>query len=249
MTDEQPHMYTDLAPWFHLITSPESYAEEAAIYSRLLVDAARRPVRTVLELGSGGGNNASHMKRDFDMTLTDLSQAMLDLSRTINPELEHVQGDMCTVRLGRKFDAVFVHDAVSYLTTEEQLRAAIETAAVHCEQGGAALFCPDDLRENVSESVETGGYDGEDGQGLRYMAWSHGAVAPDHTTVTDFAYLLREADGSVRAIHDRHVTNAFPRELWLRYLDEAGFDATVVPLVHSEVEEGAQEMFVCFRRA
>ena len=32
------------------------------------------------------------------------------MSRSINPECEHVQGDMRTLRLGREFDAVFVHD-------------------------------------------------------------------------------------------------------------------------------------------
>jgi len=35
---------------------------------------------------------------------------MLELSRTINPELEHLVGDMRTIRLGRTFDAVLIHD-------------------------------------------------------------------------------------------------------------------------------------------
>jgi hypothetical protein len=41
---------------------------------------------------------------------------------------------------------VFVHDAVAYMTTERELRAAIETAFVHCRPGGAALFAPDHVR-------------------------------------------------------------------------------------------------------
>ena len=49
------------------------------------------------------------------MTLTDLSEAMIAQSRTLNPDLEHVQGDMRTLRLGRTFDAVFLDaDKVSY---------------------------------------------------------------------------------------------------------------------------------------
>lgn len=39
---------------------------------------------------------------------------------------------MRTVRLGRTFDAVFVHDAVDYMTSEDDLRHVIETAFVHC---------------------------------------------------------------------------------------------------------------------
>jgi ubiquinone/menaquinone biosynthesis C-methylase UbiE len=49
---------------------------------------------TVLELGSGGGSLASHLTRDFEMTLTDRSAGMLAVSRSVNPQCEHVQGDM-----------------------------------------------------------------------------------------------------------------------------------------------------------
>ena len=48
---------------------------------------------------------------------------MLALSATLNPECEHLEGDMRTLRLGRTFDVVFIHDAISYLTTEDDLRA------------------------------------------------------------------------------------------------------------------------------
>ena len=173
----------------------------------------------MLELGSGGGNNASHMKAHFpQMTLTDLSEGMLELSRTINPELEHVQGDMRTLRLGREFDAVFVHDAVVYMTTEADLRAAIETAAVHCRAGGVALFAPDHLRENFAPSTDHGGHDGEDGRGLRYLEWTWDPDPSDDTYTVDFAYLLREPDGTARVEQDRHLEGLFSRETWLRLL-------------------------------
>ena len=35
------------------------------------------------------------------MTLVDLSEEMLAVSRELNPECEHLQGDMRTLRLGR----------------------------------------------------------------------------------------------------------------------------------------------------
>ncbi len=145
---EQPKLYRELASWWPLLSAPEDYAEEAAFYQRAIIDACARPPETLLELGSGGGNNASHLKARFRMTLTDLSPDMLKVSEALNPECEHIQGDMRTLGSGREFDAVFVHDAVCYLTTEEDVRAAIETAYVHCRPGGAALFCPDYVREN-----------------------------------------------------------------------------------------------------
>ena len=54
-------IYGDLAPWFHLLTAPADYAGEAARYRGLILDELPE-ARTLLELGSGGGNNASHLK-------------------------------------------------------------------------------------------------------------------------------------------------------------------------------------------
>ena len=61
--------------------APDDYAEEAAFFGRHLKEACDGPARTLLELGSGGGNNASHMKRLFEqVTLVDISQGMLDVA-------------------------------------------------------------------------------------------------------------------------------------------------------------------------
>ena len=82
------------------------------------------------------------------LTLVDLSADMLEMSRRLNPGCAHHQGDMRTLRLGRTFDAVFVHDAVAYMTTEADLRQVTETAFAHCRPGGIALFVPDHTTEN-----------------------------------------------------------------------------------------------------
>lgn len=240
---DSPKMYGELASWFHLITAPADYAEEAAFYRQALIDACDKPPRTLLELGSGGGNNASHLKAHFDVTLVDLSPDMLAVSRTINPELEHIGGDMRTVRLGRLFDAVFIHDAVSHMTTEVDLRSAMETAFVHCRPGGAALFCPDYVRETFRPTTSHGGHDG-DGRSLRYLDWTWAPDPTDTTYVSDFAYLLREADGSVRVEHDRHLFGLFGREDWLRLLRDVGFQPRLLPFEHSKIAPGAYELFV-----
>jgi SAM-dependent methyltransferase len=237
----RPRLYGDLASWFHLLTSPEEYAEEAEIYRQLLVGAADEPIRTVLELGSGGGNNASHLKRHFDMTLTDLSAEMLELSRTLNPECDHAEGDMRTMRLGREFDAVFVHDAIDYMTTTDDLRAAMETAFVHCRPGGVALFVPDFVRERFEPRTSHGGNDGPT-RALRYLEWDWDPDPEDDTYVVDFAVLLREEDGTVRVEHDRHECGVFARETWLGLLREVGFRAES-RVIHV-YEEVASEAFL-----
>ena len=241
-----PKMYGELASWFHLITAPADYEEEATFYSQTLIDACAAPPKTVLELGSGGGNNASHMKARFQMTLVDLSPGMLGLSRSLNPECEHIEGDMRTVRLGREFDAVFVHDAVAYMTTEDDLRAAIETAFAHCRPGGAALFVPDHIRETFRPATSSGGHDGsgDDKRSLRYLEWTYDPDPDDTTYITDFAYLLREAGGAVRVVQDRHILGLFSRDDWLRLLREAGFESQALPFEPSELEPDAAQLFL-----
>ncbi len=157
-----PRLYTDLAAWWPVLSAPEDYAEEAAFYQRLIVASSPRPVKEVLELGSGGGNNASHLKRHFKMTLVDRSPGMLAVSQALNPECEHLPGDMRTIRLTRQFDAIFIHDAVMYLTLLNYLRQAIDTAYLHCRPGGVTLFAPDHTRESFRPSTDHGGHDGPD---------------------------------------------------------------------------------------
>ena len=239
-------LYEELASWWPLLSAPADYEEEAAFYGKTLAAACERPPRTLLELGSGGGNNASHLKARFEMVLVDPSTGMLAVSRVLNPECEHVQGDMRTVRLGRQFDGVFVHDAVCYMTTEADLRMAIETAFVHCQPGGAALFAPDFVRENFRLSTDCGGHDNQT-HGLRYLEWTWDPDPADTTYVVDYAYLLRTPDGATRVEHDRHVEGLFGREEWLRLLSEAGFQARAVPLDHSELQPGSHEVFVAKR--
>jgi SAM-dependent methyltransferase len=191
---------------------------------------------------------ASHYKQHVrHVTLTDASPQMLALSERLNPDCEHVQGDMRTLRLGRVFDAVFVHDAVDYLTREADLRQAIETAFVHCRPGGVAVFAPDHVREKFAEGVDTGGHDDER-RSLRYLAWTWDPDPADETYVADYAYLLREEGQPMRSVYDRHVCGLFARSTWLRLLEEVGFQQPAVrPLEHSEVPPGSVEVFVALK--
>ena len=235
-------LYDELASWWPLLSPPDYYVEEADFYARQLRPSASERL-TLLELGSGGGNNASHMKKSFDMTLIDLSPGMVEMSRQLNPDCEHWAGDMRTVRLGREFDRVFIHDAIVYMTTLADVRRAVETAYVHCRSGGIALFAPDHVRETFRPSTDHGGEDDE-GRGLRYLEWTWDPDPSDTTYVVDYAYLLRDETGATTVEHDRHEEGLFSRTEWLTVLAEAGFEAESVPFDHSELEPGMYEVFV-----
>jgi len=236
-------LYTDLTPWYHLVDPPEDHAEEVAAFVEALAVAIDGPRRTLLELGSGAGHNACHLKAHYACTLTDVSEPMLALSRARNPECEHHAGDMRTLRLGHTFDAVLAHDGITYLTTEADLRAAIETAFVHTRPGGAAIFTPDDVADTFVEGTDL--HETDDGErSLRYMEWSWDPVPGDGKQQIEYALLMREA-GQVRCVHDRHETGLFPRATWLRLLAGAGF---LVESLRRPIGDGeTDEVFLCRR--
>jgi trans-aconitate methyltransferase len=161
------------------------------------------------------------------MTLVDRSAEMLAVSRLLNPECEHIQGDMCNLALQREFDGVFIHDAIVYLTTPQELRQALETAFLHCRTNGIVVVAPDYIRETFVEATTHGGHDGPN-RAARYLSWTYDPDPQDTTYVSDMVYTLRTAPDQIEVVYDRHVEGLFPLQLWLSLLSEVGFDPKVI---------------------
>lgn len=253
MKDVASHkLYDELIPFYRLIDATEDHEDEVREmlreFDRALGPATQR--RSLVELGSGAGNNAFYLREQFDCTLVDPSEPMLSLSRELNPACEHVVGDMRTVRLGRSFDALLVHDAICYMLTEADLAAAARTAFEHLRDGGVALFAPDCLRETFFEHTDDHGADSPDKtRGLRAVEWMWDPDPADSTYTVDYAFLLRDERG-VRAVHDRHVEGLFSRETWVSVLRGAGFRVEIVGRDLGALEGPtpyASEIFLCRR--
>ncbi len=234
-------LYDDLAPWWPVLSPPETYAEEAAFLVDQLQRAVDGPLERVLELGAGGGHLASHLPASLEVVLVDRAPAMLAQSRALNPGRAHIQADLRSLRLDRSFDGVLLHDAVMYLTTEEDLARAFATAAAHCRPGAAFLVLPDVVKESFGEQTLGGG--GEEGdRAARMMEWHWDPDPTDDTFQVEMAYLLREGRGPVRSVHETHVMGLFSRDTWWRLLGEAGFE----PVEATPRPEG--ELFLTRRR-
>lgn len=231
---QEYRLYRDLAGWWPLISPPQEYAAEAGYLAGVFGSATA--VREMLDLGSGGGHVAVHLKGRLALTLVDRSQEMLSVSRGLNPECAHVQGDMRTIRLGRVFDAVLVHDAVDYLTSEADLRQVIETAFAHCRPGGIAVFVPDHTAETfrADDGSREGGGGGSDAAGRQasFREWTWDPDPADDWIQAEYEFVLRAADGAVQVVHEAHRLGAFSRDTWLRLLAAAGFD----PEAHCDPE-------------
>ena len=191
----------------------------------------------LLELGSGGGHTLSHLTREFQATATDISEPMLALSRRLNPGVDHHQGDMRSLRLGRAFDAVLIHDAVSYLLSEDDLRATIATAQGHLNPGGLLIMNPDWftetfpgtsvfhwVRDQESEPIPGQEPGQEELTFIEYLC----DPDPNDTTIESLFLLIRREEGVLTLEQDRHLTGLFPVNTWLKLMQEGGFDASRV---------------------
>ena len=233
-------LYTTLATWWPLLSPVTDYTEEAAFFMQVLREAALPAAASLLELGSGGGSNAYHLKSHFaNMTLTDIAPEMLAISRLFNPGCEHLEGDMRSLRLHRTFDVILIHDAIDYMLTLHDLERALETAAVHCKPRGLALFAPDFLRETFQPSTDHGGTDVASRK-LRYLEWNYDPDPNDNTYCMEFVYLLREDTQARQVEHDVHTCGLFARADWLQLLSKVGFEETKVIQ-----DPFARELFLC----
>jgi trans-aconitate methyltransferase len=250
VTNPAGRFYEELAVWWPLFSPPQHYGEEAADLLQRLDARPGEPRRTLLELGAGGGSLAFHLAPYFRLTLTDRSPGMIDQCRRVNPEAETVVGDMRTLRLQRRFDVVLIHDAIMYATTPDDVRSTLATAAAHCAPHGTVIVLPDFVRETFQPGADHGGEDGADGRALRYLEWSWDPNPEDDTYLVDYAFVLRELDGRVNVVHDRHTEGLFSRARWLDWFREAGLaaqssldawsrDVFLARPLESEIGEGA----------
>jgi cyclopropane fatty-acyl-phospholipid synthase-like methyltransferase len=224
---EFARLYDELAWIWPLFSPAEEYEEEV----RIIVDRfAELGVHggSLLHLGSGGGSIDFHLKRHFRITGVDLSPGMRREAQTINPEVEYVHGDIRSVRLGRFFDAVLVHDAIAYMTSQDELRAAYGTAAAHLRPGGALVAQPEEVRERYIEK-ESSQWTITRGDTTVTAIELVTDPDPDDTEfLAAYFFLVQEGD-RFSTLSDLHRVGIFPLDDFVSAIRAAGFHAHAGP--------------------
>ncbi|MAN92716.1 MAG: hypothetical protein CL700_00650 [Chloroflexi bacterium] len=226
-------LYYELAYLWPIISPPEEYGSEAVFFGDVIREELGVGRHKLLELGVGGGHNLSHLIAEFDCTAVDLSPDMLALSKGLNPGVEHHVGDMRDIRLGKTFDAVLVHDAASYLLTEQDLTEAFATTAVHLRPGGVLMVAPDWVQETFPDGWV---YNWDRQQGDIEVNIQEVMVDPDplDTQVeSTYTYTIKK-DGETTVEVDTHITGLFPIQTWSGLMGQAGFTVEVRPLPPNE---------------
>ncbi|MBI1337667.1 MAG: methyltransferase domain-containing protein [Phycisphaera sp.] len=219
---DTPRLYDDLARLWPLLSPPGDYTAEARTVARIIQHHVTHERPSVLELGAGGGHTIFHLRDDFDCTAVDISDEMLAHCRALNPGVETAVGDMRTLRLGRLFDAVLIHDAVDYMTTLDDVRAALRTAAAHLRPGGVAIVAPTYTSETFEDHSYAGDEREQDGVALRYVSYVRALPGEAHKIESPLLIAVVEG-GRLRIESDRHTCGLFSESQWIGAMEGAGF--------------------------
>jgi SAM-dependent methyltransferase len=242
MADERhtPRLYSDLADLWRFVSPPEHYVEEAATFRKRLRHYGVLDGGSVLHLGSGGGSVDFQLKQWYRVTGVDLSEAMLDHARRVNPDVEYIQGDMRSVRLDRTFDAVLVHDAISYMTSVEELEMVYRTAAAHLSVGGVMIGLPEELKGRLPDDYIDIDTQTDGARTVTMIETKFDADPDDNEHEAIFIFLIRDG-GEMRVEVDRHHVGIFTLDEFLGAMRMAGFAPRAEPWELSDWTAG-QEM-------
>jgi len=140
-------VFANYARYYDLLYKDKDYKVEVDFIDGLLKKFGNAPT-SILELGCGTAKHALILaSKGYSIIGIDQSEEMLKAA-TIrrqneypNARVELIQGDACSVRIGKTVDAVIsLFHVISYQTKNEELVNTFKTAAEHLTPGGVFLF-------------------------------------------------------------------------------------------------------------
>ena len=227
--------YGDLAWTEPIIAPPGEYAGENELYVNIIREHARDDAKEILHLACGAGGNDFTFKKHFTVTGVDISQEMLAIAKELNPEVTYVLGDMRSVDLGKRFDAVVIPDSIDYAATLPELEMTIATACKHLKPDGVLLIVAK-TREEFQENnfCYTGGKEDIE---ITVFENNHVCKTDRSSYEATIIYLIRRKE-HLKIYTDRHVLGLFSHNEWLSTLRDAGLS------VKHEKLEGFYDRFI-----
>jgi len=129
--------------YYHSKSSVEAYIQSAKdVNGQLLIDSLKLFLpedSTILELGSGPGNDWDILNQDYHVTGSDLSEAFIKHLNTTHLEGQFIKLDAETIDTSEKFDGIFANKVLHHLT-DEQLINSIQRQTQVLNPGGVVCL-------------------------------------------------------------------------------------------------------------
>jgi len=244
---DERRLYGDLAWTWPIISPVENYIEETELFSKLIREHSKIKVKTLLHLGCGGGHNDYTFKKFFKVTSLDISEDMLSLAKKLNPEVNYKYGDMRTIQLEEKFDAVTILDSINYIKTVEDLQRTFITTYEHLKPGGVFLTFVEQITGQFKQNNTTYSTHSKGDVEITFIENYYDPGSNDTSYEATFIYLIR-IGGKLEIHTDRHLCGVFKLKTWLEFLKAIGFEVKQVKFTHSTFTEGESYlMLICIK--
>jgi len=225
--DMKWNAYSKLAWTEHILADPASYEEEAMTYIKILERYISILSPTMLHLGCGAGGHDFHFKRHFSVTGVDLNERMLEIAKKTNPEITYLEGDMRNIKLDEKFDAVIIPDSIMYMSTLEDLSAALRNAAAHMKPTGVLMIVAHTKEEFRNNNFA---YTGED-EKFHITVLENNHIISDSTYESTMVYLIRR-NGELSIEHEVHTLGLFSYDQWMTLFEKLKLKFDEINLNH-----------------
>jgi SAM-dependent methyltransferase len=135
-----PSVFETYSRYYDLLYKDKDYNAESQYINNLLKQFNIRGKR-ILELGSGTGKHANILTRyGYEIVGVERSVEMVSKAKQ-DKKFKCVIGDITEIALNKKFDAVLsLFHVVSYLTTNESLKALFKNTYDHLIKNGLFIF-------------------------------------------------------------------------------------------------------------
>jgi len=244
---DERRLYSDLAWTWPIISPVKDYTEETELFSKLIREHSKIEVKTLLHLGCGGGHNDYTFKKNFKVTSVDISEDMLALAKKLNPEVNYQYGDIRTIRLEERFNAVTILDSINYIKTVENLQKTFITAYEHLKPGGVFLTFVEQIAGQFKQNNTTRSTHSKDDVEITFIENYYDPDPTDTNYEATFIYLIR-VGGKLEVHTDRHLCGIFKLETWLELLKATGFEVKQVKFTHSTFTEGeSYPILICIK--
>jgi SAM-dependent methyltransferase len=219
--------YSDYYDCFY---KDKDYKKECEIIEKKLSKHSARfkygsPPR-ILDLGCGTGKHASvFADMGFEVTGIDRSKDMIEIARKNSTNATYICDDIRSVRLGgEKFNAVtMMFSVLGYMISDEDVKAAIETARHHLVLGGLFIadfwYAPAVLAQGLRDRTVT--IDGPCGKIVRTSTSTKESCIP----VVHVNYTVEETRPNYSRKHtEHHTVRYFTAKDIQKFLDEGGLE-------------------------
>lgn len=220
----------------------KDYAAEASAVANLVRSRAPH-ASSLLDVACGTGSHLQPFSQEFARVEgLELSPAMIEVAARRHPQLAVSQGDMRSIDLPRRFDAVTcMFSSIGHMADVEELDSAVDSFARHLTPGGVVVvepwwFPPTFLSGYVAADVVSAGE--------RTISRVSHSVREGRVTRLDIHWLVAEPATGVR-----HETEQYEITLFERHEYEEAFGRAGLDVEYLEAGPSGRGLFIGKHRA